>query len=163
MVIVSCKLCSKEFSVKPSWIKLGYGKYCSRVCQYQGRKNGKLVHCSVCGKETYKNNKAINGSKSGKYFCGKSCQTVWRNSEFVGKKHANYINGNASYKSILGRHKVPKVCGLCGTKDLRVLAVHHIDEDHGNNVLENLAWLCHNCHFLVHHDKVEKARFFASR
>ncbi len=41
------------------------------------------------------------------------------------------------------------------------MAVHHIDEDHNNNELGNLAWLCHNCHHLVHHDNVERQRFLA--
>jgi hypothetical protein len=48
---------------------------------------------------------------------------------------------------------------LCSTKDERVLAVHHIDHNRLNNKLDNLAWLCHNCHHLVHHDNVEKHRF----
>jgi predicted HNH restriction endonuclease len=39
---------------------------------------------------------------------------------------------------------------------MRVLAVRHIDQNHKNNNVENLAWLCHNCHHLVHNDKVEQ-------
>jgi predicted HNH restriction endonuclease len=40
--------------------------------------------------------------------------------------------------------------------------VHHIDKDRTNNTLKNLAWLCHNCHYLVHHDKLEMQRFLKS-
>lgn len=29
----SCQVCGKEFSVKPSWVKKGAGKYCSNVCR----------------------------------------------------------------------------------------------------------------------------------
>jgi len=119
-----------------------------------------MVFCYVCNKEIYKPLRALINSKSKKYFCGKSCQTKWRNSEFVGPKHANWKHGSASYKSVLSRHNIPKKCILCKTTDTRVLAVHHIDENHSNNALENLAWLCHNCHHLVHHDRVEKERFF---
>ncbi len=160
-MINSCLICSKQFYVKPVHVRMGYGKYCSTTCQYEGRKTGKVVSCFVCGKNVYKNKKALLGSKSGKYFCGKSCQTVWRNSEFVGAKHSNFIDGISTYKSILNRNKIPKMCKLCGTGDIRILAVHHIDHNHFNNDLKNLTWLCHNCHFLVHHDKVEKARFLA--
>lgn len=51
------------------------------------------------------------------------------------------------------------MCTLCKTEDKRVLATHHIDRNRLNNSVNNLAWLCHNCHFLVHHDNVETQRF----
>jgi len=159
MPVVKCKICPNDFYVKPSHLKMGYGKYCSSKCQYQGRKTGKIVGCFICEKETYKSQKALNGSLSKKYFCSKSCQTKWRNTEFIGSKHANFIHGHASYRSILGRHKIPKICALCNIRDSRILAVHHLDENHKNNELENLSWLCHNCHFLVHHDSLEKQKF----
>jgi hypothetical protein len=159
MPVRSCRVCPNTFYVKPSHLKMGYGKYCSTKCWYSARKTGKIINCHICGKEAYKGLKALRQSKSKKYFCGKSCQTKWRNAEFVGSKHANFVNGNSSYKSILGRHKIPKICVLCSVTDSRILAVHHIDENHQNNDLKNLAWLCHNCHFLVHHDKVEKVKF----
>lgn len=161
MPIVSCKLCNKEFYGKPYFLKIGQAKYCSSACQYKARKQGKNIKCDVCGTETYKQLKQLEKSKSGKFFCSKSCQTIWRNHEFVGPKHANFVHGGASYKSVLNRHKIPQICNLCGTDDSRVLAVHHIDQNHKNNNLKNLAWLCHNCHFLVHHDMVEKSRFLA--
>ena len=161
MPIVSCNTCSKEFYVKPYWIKIGYGKYCSSKCQYEGRKSGKIVKCFTCNKEVYKTVNALRLSKSKKYFCTKSCQTKWRNTEFVGSKHANFIDGSSTYKTILNRHNIPKLCAICGIKDKRVLAVHHIDHNHKNNDLKNLSWLCHNCHFLVHHDKVESVKFLS--
>ncbi len=151
--------CSKNFSTKPSWVARGYGKYCSMTCKIKAQKTGQIVNCAVCGKETYKTIKALRLSKSKKYFCNKSCQAIWRNAEFVGEKHSNYISGKSSYKSILTRNKFPKICGLCGTEDVRVLAVHHVDGNHYNNEVNNLAWLCHNCHHLVHHDNVEKLKF----
>jgi 5-methylcytosine-specific restriction endonuclease McrA len=117
------------------------------------------VLCDVCGTETYKAQKALNGSKSGKFFCGKSCQTKWRNKFYSGNRHPNFKEGAYAYRTILKHTGAEQICALCGIKDRRVLAVHHIDLDHSNNVPANLAWLCHNCHFLVHHDKLEKRRF----
>jgi len=157
--IVKCKVCDKDFSAKPFWIKKGYGVYCSPGCQHEGRKNGKVVKCFTCKKEIYKQKKALDRSKSGKFFCGRSCQTKWRNSEFSGVKHKNWKDGLYSYRSVLVRHKVPKICNLCKTKDSRVLAVHHIDKNRKNNKVNNLAWLCHNCHFLVHHYDEENEKF----
>jgi hypothetical protein len=159
MPIVECKICSSEFYAKPFWIKRGFGNYCSTKCQHQGRRKGKVVNCHVCDKEVYKSLKALQNSKSKKYFCGKSCQTRWRNSEFTGPKHANWKEGKYSYRSVLKRHKISQICKLCNNDDKRVLAVHHIDKNRKNNKLKNLAWLCHNCHFLVHHYDDEERKF----
>ena len=64
---------------------------------------------------------------------------------------SNWKDGMYAYRSVLTRHKVSAKCTLCGTKDKRVLAVHHVDENRKNNKVENLRWLCHNCHHLVHY------------
>jgi len=162
MVQVYCKLCNKEFNAKPSWIKKGQGIYCSASCHHTDPRKGKVVLCDTCGKETYKPPKALNGSKSGKYFCGKSCQTVWRNSEFVRERHPNWKGELCSYRGVIERSKVLPVCTLCKIKDKRVLAVHHVDHDRANNKVENLAWLCHNCHHLVHRYPKEHERFMAA-
>ena len=110
----------------------------------------------MCGKKSYKSKVNLGRSKSGKFFCSKSCQTKWRNQEFVGPKHANWTGGKYSYRSVLTRNKVLKVCFLCKTKDVRVMAVHHKDRNRKNNKVENLVWLCHNCHHLVHYYKDEQ-------
>jgi len=157
--IIKCKQCFKSFYAKPSWLQKGMGKYCSAQSHHFSMRNGEWVHCFTCTKKIYKPLKALTHSKSGHYFCGKSCQTTWRNKEFVGRKHANWIHGRASYKSVLSRHNIVKMCTLCKSVDIRVLAVHHVDQNRMNNALSNLAWLCHNCHHLVHYDKVEKRNF----
>lgn len=50
---------------------------------------------------------------------------------------------------VLRGHK----CEQCGLKEWLnqkiPLEVHHIDDDHKNNVLENLQLLCPNCHALT--------------
>ena len=140
-------------------MKKGYGIYCSLDCKYKSSRNGKYVECSICTKVVYRTQYRLALAKNKKYFCSKSCQTKWRNSEFVGTKHANWIDGKTTYKSLLGRHKIPKICTLCRTDDKRVLAVHHVNHDHGDNRLENLAWVCHNCHHLIHHDSVVRKKF----
>ena len=162
MVQVSCKQCKDIFDAKPSWILNGHGLFCSSVCQYASVRKGKYVPCNQCGKETYKQKKALERSKSGKFFCGKSCQTIWRNSEFIQEKHPNWIHGRNAYKSVMRRSGAIQMCTLCKTNDKRVLAIHHIDEDRTNNKIENLVWLCHNCHHLVHHHPGEQERLMAA-
>ncbi len=151
MPLVSCKICNSNFYIKPSHLKLGWGKYCSRACQIKSQFNGKFVKCFICGKEKYLSLAHLHRSKSGKYFCSKKCQTLWRNSEFIGEKHGGWRSGIRVYRNILTRSGRNPTCRLCNIKDKRILIVHHIDHNRNNNELENLTWLCFNCHFLVHH------------
>jgi hypothetical protein len=93
-------------------------------------------------------------SRSGKVFCSKTCQTLWRNSIYSGEKHARWNNGISIYRKILLKNGKQPICQNCKIKDTRLLNAHHVDHDRNNNDLNNLVWLCLNCHFLVHHDKI---------
>jgi hypothetical protein len=149
-----CKSCNSKFSVKSWYVKAGWGKYCSQKCKNEGQRNGKVVTCFICGKSVYRAKRRLQKSKSKKYFCGKSCQTVWRNStQYVGPKHLNWKGGISSdtYRALLKRTSKKEVCSFCKVTDKRVLAAHHKGFNHQNNKVGNLMWLCHNCHFLLHH------------
>ena|SRR3989338_6079386 len=159
MPSVKCKMCFSSFEAKPAFLKLGWGKYCSSRCQYKSFRTGEHMRCAICKDRIYKSQASLKRSKSKKYFCSKSCQAKWRNSQYVGTKHLGWKNGISAYRDILLRAGGTICCSLCMTKDRRVLAVHHRDENRTNNKLENLVWLCHNCHHLVHHDKVIKLKF----
>lgn len=154
-----CKICGRDFYARPSFLKIGWGKYCSKKCQYKSFKTGKKFKCFVCGKDGYRVLAKISHSKSGKFFCSKSCQTKWRNTQFIGPLHKNWKGGFSTYRDILEREGKIKKCALCGENDKRVLAVHHKDHNHKNNKINNLSYLCHNCHYLVHHDKLEEKKF----
>lgn len=159
MLNTECAICCNKFYAKPSHKAKGWGKYCSKACQYKGQKTGGMVSCNICGIKVYKTRNDQSRSQSGKYFCNKSCQTIWRNSQYSGVNHSNWTSGKASYRVALLRSGRTQVCSKCGTSDKRVLAVHHKDRNRDNNNLSNLMWLCHNCHYLVHHDKTEAAGF----
>ena len=153
-----CKTCEIKFYTRPSFLKIGWGKYCSKPCQYLGLMTGEHFKCYVCNKTDYRAHAKLSHSKSGKFFCSKSCQTKWRNRQFIGPLHRNWKGGISTYRDILSKSKPLGFCILCKTKDKRVLAAHHIDGNHRNNVATNLTWLCHNCHNLVHCDNLEWKR-----
>lgn len=153
MPLVKCGICLKEFYIKPSHQKLGWGKYCSATCRAKAQNKGKFVKCNICKKEIYRSPRALKHSKSSKYFCSKSCQTLWRNKCFLGQKSRNWKNGKSTYRNILKRITKEQICSICGIGDKRILVAHHIDHIRVNNLPENLIWLCLNCHYLVHHDK----------
>jgi hypothetical protein len=158
-MIVFCKICGNKFYPRPSHVKKGWGIYCSRNCKNIGTRVRQKFFCSICNKELMKTTTQISHSKSKKFFCSKSCQTKWRNTEYIGIRHKGFKDGSNIYQSILKRHKIPQICNLCGEKDIRVLTTHHIDENHKNNDIKNLAYLCHNCHSLVHYDRLERHKF----
>ncbi|MDB5182531.1 MAG: hypothetical protein JWO47_315 [Candidatus Saccharibacteria bacterium] len=159
MPINSCQFCKANFYAKPSHIKKGWGKYCSKLCQSSSKKTGNMIDCFICKKPTYKNLRDQQRSVSSKFFCSKSCQTIWRNTQYSGDKHSNWTGGKSSYRVALLRSSLKQACGKCTITDKRVLAVHHKDKNRWNNDLSNLMWLCHNCHYLVHHDKREAEGF----
>jgi len=151
---VKCKICGKEFHAKPSHAKRGWGKYCSRECQHKGLLKGRFVSCAVCGEEIWRMPRALKHSRSKKFFCSKSCQAVWRNRYYSGSKHSNWKGGNyIEYRKLLIQSGITPICKICGSKDKRVLIVHHKDKNHKNHNIKNLAWLCLNCHHLVHRYK----------
>jgi hypothetical protein len=155
MLKVNCKICGSEFYAKPRHLKIGWGKYCSKVCQYESQKTGKYIPCNVCGSKVWRMQRSIRHSQSQNFFCTKSCQTVWRNKIYSGPSHSFWKSGIRVYRQILIRSGIKIFCRLCETNDYRILAVHHIDKNRKNNALTNLTWLCHNCHYLIHHDKKE--------
>lgn len=155
----TCEKCGRLFYARPAHIEKGWGKYCSTRCQYESAKTGRSKKCHICGELTYRALNRVGNSKSGKFFCSKSCQTKWRNKEFSGTRSLLWKDGHATYRDVMLRSSIPQKCVLCKERDCRVLAVHHIDKNRKNYKVENLAWLCHNCHHLVHSDITEKGRF----
>ncbi len=147
---VRCKICNTEFYARPSHLKRGEGKFCSRKCQYQGQRKGVFILCDICGTEKWKTQKEMKQSKSGKHFCSKKCQTIWRNKYFSGEKHSNWQGGEFTYQKVMKENKIEPICNVCGNRDKRILIIHHIDHNRKHNTKDNLVWLCRNCHYLVH-------------
>jgi len=156
-ILKNCPICEKSFKTKPYFLKLGRGIYCSNKCAGLSRRKGKDFKCEICNKEIYKSKKEILRSDSNKYFCSKKCQAIWRNKTFVGEKHVNWKGGKYTYKNVLKRSGTVVCCKICFIPDQRVLAVHHKDKNRSNNKVENLVYLCHNCHHLVHHYGLDQA------
>lgn len=84
-----CRICEREFYVKPYLLRQGWGKYCSRKCQNKSQKTGRFVICSYCGKKIYRSlNDLQRESRTGTYFCNKSCQCAWKNRQRRGQQRS---------------------------------------------------------------------------
>ena len=159
---VLCEVCKSEFYTKPSQQKKGWGRFCSKKCQYLAQTTGQTKSCTTCGKEIYRTKSLLERSQSNLFFCCKSCQTIWRNKQYTRENHANWVSGIYSYRAALLRENRPLECIKCKSKDSRILAVHHKDKNRHNNSPDNLAWLCHNCNYLVHHYPNEAVGFISN-
>lgn len=147
MKIVNCIVCGKEYELElkryNQKIKENTSFYCSDECRKH--KASKLCKCSNCGKEVWKTNSQLARSKTGNVFCSRSCANSINNTLFKsGENHPSYKGANYRQTAFnLYEHK----CIVCGyDEDTRILEVHHIDENHSNNNVNNLCILCPNCH-----------------
>lgn len=139
-----------SFRVRQWQVKQGWGMYCSIKCKNESQKKGRFVKCSTCGGKTWRGPGELRRSKSKKFFCNKSCQTIWRNKYYSGPKHPFWKDGMSTYRNALLNTGKKVECVICKEKDARVLQVHHKDGDRRKNSADNLTWLCVNCHRLVH-------------
>ncbi len=146
----NCLICNKDFYAKSAHLDRGWGKYYSTLCRSIGQRKGKELPCKLCGKMVWRNPTDLKKSKSQNFFCNKSCQTIWRNQVYSGTSHYFWRGGESTYRDRMIKNTPSPVCLKCGNNDLRVLAVHHKDYNRKNNSLDNLSWLCRNCHCLVH-------------
>ncbi|MDD3988379.1 MAG: HNH endonuclease signature motif containing protein [Candidatus Omnitrophota bacterium] len=146
-----CEICGKEFYAKPFHLNKGWGKYCSIKCRSKSQFNGKWVKCSNCGRKIYRTPRDYRKSKSKRFFCSFSCHCTWENKNVrCGVNAPNWIAGESAYRDLMRRSGIPRKCNRCGVDDKRVLLVHHKDTNRKNNKIENLEYVCRNCHYIIH-------------
>ena len=84
---VKCRVCGKEFYIRPYFSREGWGKYCSKKCKDESQKTGQYVICAYCGEKVYRTLADLRReSKTKTYFCNKSCQCAWKNKRRKGKR-----------------------------------------------------------------------------
>jgi len=97
----TCPSCGREFFVKPSVAKKGWGRYCSRKCLNVAHnwKGGKIKRiCETCGKEFEVWHSTVKNKNRGK-FCSQQCAYI----RYIGKNNPSWKGG-----------KVKRVCQCCG-------------------------------------------------
>lgn len=151
---VQCIVCGKEYEITlqryNQKIKENTAFYCSSECR--SHKGSFLCKCANCGKEIWKTKSQIERSKSGNVFCSSSCSTSFNNHFKTGENHPRYTGNSYRKKAFdVYEHK----CAVCGwSEDEDILEVHHKNDRHEDNDIENLVILCPTCHkYLTLHKK----------
>ncbi len=156
-MLTNCEYCKEEFECSTRRFnhntKYNLKIHCSKECSYKAKVKNVIVKCNYCNKEIVKKKYNLNKTKSGNYYCNKSCANSKNNTLYkTGEKHPNFTNGKGSYRSRKLKDS-DFSCENCGIRDKRVIEVHHIDKNRDNNKLDNLKILCANCHLIEHHEE----------
>lgn len=96
MVNKKCENCGSKFIVE---YRIRNRKYCSMKCAQDGRRNGELIKCEICGNDFYVANNLIGKAR----FCSNKCTNKYRET-IVGKDHP------------LWKAPVQLTCNNCGKK-----------------------------------------------
>lgn len=161
-----CEKCSRIFKGKRSEVNRGNARFCSRKCSAKrpnpNRRNRVKVTCSYCNVIFERTKSKLVGSSSGLYFCSREhkdkAQRIGGISEI---QPPHYGTTLTDYKQLALRNYEP-ICIGCGYDKLpEILEVHHKNHNRKDNTLENLEFLCPNCH-QEHHYLTKSGRYTIS-
>jgi hypothetical protein len=158
---VKCKHCNEEFAGSVSEFA-NHSRWCSKnpkVVQYRadnaarGVKLGNArfgdvkaytVVCACCGDDFIVKEREQLYPQKEQYFCSRACANSTGGKAKALKHHYDDV---AHYVTVAWRHHVKK-CLVCG--EVKIVAVHHYDENHENNDPKNLVPLCPTHHQYMH-------------
>ena len=143
-VILECQDCGYTWETKPQNFLYEDTKSKQHYCPNCGTtKNGETFFCAYCGKEVYRTKSQIEKNQSGHYYCSVECGNKHKN---LLRKESGEWDESTNYRKRAFDNYEHK-CLICGwNEDEDILEVHHIDENHDNNVLDNLCIICPICH-----------------
>lgn len=94
--------------------------------------------CECCGSTFYIEGRLKSKAVQQARFCSRACAN----------NRQAWWNDNATHYRTIAFQNWKQECAICGFD--KIVAVHHIDENHDNNDPHNLIPLCPNHHEMVH-------------
>jgi hypothetical protein len=152
----NCRHCNEEFDYSSTSQKANHSRWCDKNPKRNDWDSGKgtlnqfgelrnyNVTCENCNTSFIVEEREKLHPQKESYYCNRSCANS------VGgraKSDKDYSLGNLNYRTICEKHHEMK-CLVCGEE--KIVAVHHVDEDHSNNDPKNLVPLCPTHHQYVH-------------
>lgn len=102
------------------------------------------VCCANCEKEFVVKEREFLFPTKEKYFCSRNCANATGGKAKAEKHHYDEI---ANYTTVAWRYH-DKKCVVCG--EYKIVAVHHLNENHNDNDPKNLIPLCPTHHQYMH-------------
>lgn len=75
----TCEYCQKTYKKETYDFKRTKHDFCSKQCAGLARDKQLHTNCEICGKPTTVKQKDVKKSKSGKFFCSRSCAAIFNN------------------------------------------------------------------------------------
>lgn len=159
LVEVLCKQCSKICQKQEKHVSFALKNknnlFCSLRCASDFRKTIITIECTTCKIKVNKRPCELKKSKSGLFYCSKSCAIKNNNTiHRSGRQNPNWKDGTRRHYRRKALSEYGHKCSNtnCPFKnvevDVRMLDVDHIDSDRNNNDISNLQVLCVWCHGL---------------
>jgi hypothetical protein len=130
-----CEICGRLMETRPSRIRAGRGKYCSKECYTIGQ-----VGVHTGRKFSEESREKIRQSKIGE-----------KNPAYIHGHNHNHIRYMAGFTTTLRKRIKERdnyTCQKCGNRER--LQIHHLDHDPLHNDPKNLTTWCIHCH-MIHH------------
>lgn len=157
----SCKHCNHQFELLTVSDRANHSRWCDKnpsrsdtanLREAQATLNEKRlgalktfqVDCFACHNKFFVKEREKKFPIKEKYFCSRSCANSLGGKAKAEKYHSDSV---ANYTTIAWRHHEHKCC-VCGEE--KIVAVHHLDENHSNNDPRNLVPLCPTHHQYMH-------------
>ncbi len=137
-ITANCQICNKQFDHISS--RCNKAKYCSRLCYHRsqigrGTKEFTCLGCNII---------FLSSPSRERKYCSISCLGLSK------RINIDQLRIGSLRKTMVNRGMLNK-CNRCDfSAEPRILGVHHIDRNRGNNDSTNLEILCPNCHSLEH-------------
>lgn len=148
-----CKFCNKEFQAPLKEHNRGKAHFCSQSCASSGKRTNHQhnLKCACCSATFYRAISKHANSKSGLFFCSRTCKDKGQSMQFgLVQIWPDHYGTTQNYRQIALKDQ-PHKCNRCGYNEHpEILQVHHADRDRTNNSIQNLEVLCPNCHRVEH-------------
>lgn len=138
-ITLRCQKCGNKWDILAASAMYGHTKhYCPRCLIDKQSSTWIEFDCAYCGKHKRRQRADIRkGSKN--LFCSVKCYNEY-------KRNVDETFSIYTYREKALQH-LPNKCAICGwSEDIRLLEVHHLDENRENCKLDNLIVLCPICH-----------------
>lgn len=102
------------------------------------------VSCATCSNEFEVNERSLLFPAKEKYFCNRKCANSTGGTAKSKKHHPDTVAG---YRTVAWRYH-DKKCIVCD--ETKILAIHHVNENHEDNDPKNLVPMCPTHHQYMH-------------